>query len=186
MRAFQYLPNAITLARLLSVPALVWLIAGLNLAPAFWLFVGAGITDALDGALARIAHAQSALGSYLDALADKVMLVGVYCSLGFIGLLGEWLVGLVVVRDVFLVCCATGMTLAGHQTQVIPLLISKVNTLFQILLAAVAIGHHGMGWFSVALVPPLSVIVAVTTVLSGIAYVIAWWPAAWTPRGRRD
>jgi cardiolipin synthase len=172
----RYLPNVITLLRLATAPVTVWLIAKAQVTPAFWLFLGASVTDAVDGVVARWVHAQSALGSYLDALADKVLLVGVFVSLGVSGLLNGWLVGLVVGRDVLLVVAALALRFGGVQRQVIPLLISKVNTVVQILLAAVVLGHQGLGWFPLALVAPLSGIVALTTVMSAFAYLAAWWP----------
>jgi len=172
----RHLPNVITLLRLASAPVTIWLIAKAQMTPAFWLFLGASVTDALDGVVARLVHAQSAFGSYLDALADKVLLVGVFVSLGLLGLLNGWLVGLVVGRDVSLVGFALALRFGGVQRQVVPLLISKVNTFAQILLAAVVLGHHGLGWFPLALVAPLSSVVALTTVMSAFAYLAAWWP----------
>ena len=90
MSALRYLPNAITVLRLASVPVAVWLLLRHDLAAAFWIFLAASVTDAMDGLLARLLRAQSAFGSYLDALADKLLLVSVYLSLAVQGLLSWW------------------------------------------------------------------------------------------------
>lgn len=174
VKAVRHLPNAITLLRLAIAPATVWLILTAKMTPAFWLFIGAGATDAADGALARMMGTQSSLGSYLDALADKVLLVSIYVSLGILGLLWGWLVGLVVCRDLLLVIFAAVMHLKGVQHRVVPLMVSKVNTFAQILLAAVVLGHQGVGLFPPVWVAPLSWVVAVTTAVSAAAYLGSW------------
>lgn len=174
MRARAVLPNLITGLRLACVPAVVWLILAGSLAPAFWLFVLAAASDAIDGALARLLHAQTELGSYLDALADKVLLVCIYLCLGWVGLIGVWLVGLVVARDVLLILTAAFLHLGGRQNGVSPLVLSKINTLAQILLAGVVLGHQGMDLFPGWLQPPLAAVVGVTTAGSGLAYLLSW------------
>ena len=93
------LPNLISLARLLSVPLMVWVILAGKMEFAFWLFIVAGISDAVDGFIAKHFGATSAIGKYLDPLADKALLVSVYVTLGHAGYLPTWLVILVVFRD---------------------------------------------------------------------------------------
>ena len=97
------LPNLITLARLLSVPLTIWLIFSERYGAAFWVFVGAGVSDALDGYIAKRFDRRTRLGAMLDPAADKAMLVGVYVTLGLAGQLPSWLVALVVLRDVLIV-----------------------------------------------------------------------------------
>ncbi len=94
------LPNLITLLRLCAVPAAVWLIIQGRLDLAFFVFVGAGVSDALDGWIARRWNLRSALGALLDPVADKALLVSVYVTLALIGVLPDWLAILVVFRDV--------------------------------------------------------------------------------------
>src|SRR5690242_17062875 len=79
------LPNLITLARLLSVPLAVWLILGQRYGAAFWVFVGAGISDALDGYIAKRWNRRTRLGAILDPVADKALLTGVYLTLAVVG-----------------------------------------------------------------------------------------------------
>ena len=135
------LPNAITVGRLLAVPLMVWLIVTGRMDAAFWLFVAAGISDGVDGFIAKRFKAESRLGSYLDPLADKVMLVCIYITLGVEGELSSWLVILVVFRDALIVGGALLSQLMEHPLRVRPLYISKVNTVAQILLAAVVLAQ---------------------------------------------
>lgn len=168
----RHVPNALTILRLLSVPLTVWLMAAGRLDVAFWLFAAAGITDAVDGAIARMFDAHSRLGQWLDPLADKVMLVAVYVMLGIGGQIPLWLVVLVVLRDVVIVLYAVLYVLAGA-FRGSPLLISKINTAAQIVLAGLVLAHHGLNWGGAMLIEAFVTVVAVTTVASAAAYLIA-------------
>ena len=117
----MYLANIITLGRLLSVPVVVWLIIDGSMLPAFALFVAAGISDAVDGFLARRFNQRSELGGYLDPLADKALLVGVYVTLGHVGHLPAWLVILVVFRDVLIIGGAILLYMFTDELQMAPL-----------------------------------------------------------------
>ena len=97
------IPNLITLARILLVPVVVWAIASGQMLIAFLLFVAAGVSDAVDGFLAKRFGMTSELGAYLDPLADKVLIVSIYVALGITGALPRWLVILVVSRDILIV-----------------------------------------------------------------------------------
>src|SRR5947209_9462588 len=97
------IPNLITLARILLVPVLVWAIAAGEMLAAFIFFVAAGISDAVDGFLAKRFGMTTELGAYLDPLADKAMLVSIYVALGIAEAVPRWLVILVVSRDIMIV-----------------------------------------------------------------------------------
>jgi cardiolipin synthase (CMP-forming) len=164
------LPNLITLARLLCVPLAIWLILEARYGLAFWVFVAAGISDALDGYIAKRFDQRTPLGALLDPIADKSLLAGVYITLGLAEQLPHWLVILVVLRDLLivggylLIQGSTGARPLG------PLFISKVNTLVQIALIGFVLARLGVGfeagWLTVLLVGGA----AVTTVLSGLSY----------------
>lgn len=139
-----WLPNAFTLLRLACVPAAVWLILEGRLGAAFWVFVAAGATDAIDGFLARILDARSQMGSIMDPLADKCLLVSAYLTLAWTGHLPVWLVVLVVLRDVLIVAGATVHFLSGTRS-LRPLFVSKLNTVAQIILPCLLLAHHGLG-----------------------------------------
>ena len=168
----RHVPNLLSLARLLAVPVAVWLMVSGRMGAAFWVFAGAGMTDALDGAIARLCDARSRLGQWLDPLADKVLLVSIYIVLGVGGVLPLWLTVLVVLRDVLIVLYAAAYALAGWP-QGSPILISKINTAAQIILAAVVLARLGLGWGGMMLSDALVTVVAVTTVASGTAYLFA-------------
>ena len=170
IRAGQ-IPNALSLARLCLVPLTLWLIAREYWDWAFWMFVGAGITDALDGALARLLRAQTILGAWLDPLADKVLVVSIYVSLAAMGYLPLWLAVMVVLRDVVIVLYAVADLFAGRLPGR-PVLISKVNTLAQIVLASLVLARLGMGWGTMMMTEAFVIAVAMTTTASGAAYLV--------------
>ena len=148
----------------------MWFITAGAIEAAFWLFVAAGLSDAVDGFVAKRFNARTNFGAYLDPIADKVLLTGVYVALAFHGYLPAWLVGLVVSRDLLIV---TGVLLLHRRDPLFrarPLLVGKANTLAQIALAVVVLadagGLVGLG----ALVTACIWLVAATTLLSGGAY----------------
>ena len=130
------LPNIVTMARILMVPVIFWLVATKAYQAAFMLFLLAGASDALDGYLAKRFGWESELGAHLDPLADKLLLVSVYVAMGANGALPLWLVTAVVSRDVLIVAAVLLAWLLANPVKVRPLLISKATTFFQIALAA--------------------------------------------------
>ena len=175
------LPNLISLARLLSVPLLVWAILAAKMELAFWLFVAAGISDAVDGFIAKHFGATSVLGKYLDPLADKALLVGVYVTLGNTGYLPTWLVILVVFREVIIIGGAILILMLTDEAKIETLRISKINTAAQILLAAVVLAIAAMELkegdlplMQIYIASGLTYLVAVTTFLSGAGYIVKW------------
>ena len=181
------LPNIISLGRLLITPIIMWLMLSGAFAGAFWLFLVAALSDALDGAIAKRFDMATLLGSYLDPIADKVMLVSVFLVLGSLGHLPLWIVLLVVSRDALIVGGALLLWMLERPMRMKPLRISKVNTVCQIVLAATVMGPIGLGFlveYSVTLgviVDILLAIVAVTTLASGTSYLVSW--AQHEPRG---
>jgi len=167
-------PNIITLLRICSVPVAVWLILDHAMLAAFWIFIAAGISDALDGFIAKRFNAVTELGAYLDPLADKALLVSVYVTLGQQEYLATWLVILVVFRDLLIVAGAILFETLTHSLTMQPLMVSKVNTVAQIVLAALVLGFNGFGIDDGMLVGIMVPVVAVTTLASGAAYVIKW------------
>jgi cardiolipin synthase len=164
------LANLITLARLLMVAPLVWLIVNENLLAAFWLFIVAGVSDAADGFIAKRFNARTSLGSYLDPLADKVLLDGIYVALAMGQWLPVWLVALVIGRDLLIVFGAALIRRRNAVFRPEPLLIGKLNTFAQMLLAACALADVG-GLADLTLaVDGLVIAVALTTLLSGAGY----------------
>jgi len=160
----------ITIGRLLAVPVTVWLILNDYILAAFWLFVAAGISDAVDGYLAKRWDEVTEFGSYLDPIADKALLVSIYITLGVQGYLATWLVIMVVFRDAMIVGAVLLFQTMVRTLDMAPLFISKVNTTAQIVLAALVLGSVGFDVDTGLFLEFMLGIVAVTTLFSGLAY----------------
>jgi cardiolipin synthase len=168
------IPNFITVFRIFLVPVVIWLIIDGDMQLAFIGFVLAGVSDALDGFLAKRYGWQTELGAYLDPIADKVLLVSIYVALGVFGHLPVWLVIAVVTRDILIIGAFLLSWLLGRSVEVKPLFISKANTVGQIVLAALIMGDIG---FALGLADLTGILVWVTgilTVLSAAAYLVTW------------
>lgn len=168
------LPNMITLARLFMVPIAVLFMLEEAMALAFGIFVLAGISDGLDGYLARRFDARTRLGAWLDPLADKALLVSIFVTLGSMSLIPLWVVVLVVARDFVIVGGILLMAALGQTVKIKPIGLSKANTALQILLAAVILADLGFVLGLEGFIGWLYFVVAATTVLSGAAYVMQW------------
>src|SRR6187402_1695857 len=140
------IPNLITLARILLVPVVVWTIATGQMYFAFLLFLAAGISDAVDGFLAKRFGMKTELGAYLDPLADKVLIVSIYVALGITGVIPLWIVILVVSRDFMIVGAIILSWLIARPVAIRPHLVSKVNTGAQIVFACLVLASHGFGF----------------------------------------
>ena len=168
------LPNLITVARILLVPVVVWAIASEQMQIAFLLFLAAGVSDAVDGYLAKHFGMTSYLGAHLDPLADKALIVSIYVALGITEAIPHWIVILVVSRDILIV---GGVMLAWFLDKPItmrPVLVSKLNTVAQILFVCLVLASLGFGLST--RVPTLLVMAAVTvlTLMSMAVYVRDW------------
>jgi cardiolipin synthase len=169
------IPNLITLARILLVPIVVWAIATPGtMWIAFLLFLAAGVSDAIDGFLAKRFAMTTVLGAYLDPLADKALIVSIYLTLGINDLIPRWLVILVVSRDILIVGGIMLAWVIGNPLKIKPLLVSKLNTVAQILFACVVLGSLGFNYYWPTLTLILMGLVAVLTLLSVAAYVAEW------------
>ena len=164
------LPNLITLVRLLLVPVAIWLLATEHYAGAFWVFVGAGLSDALDGWIAKRFDRRTRLGAVLDPAADKLLLTGVYVTLGLAHQLPAWLVMLVVLRDLLIVLGYAVLQRRAAPDAFGPLYVSKINTLVQITLIGFVLARLGLGIEAGLETRLLIGAAAVTTVLSGLSY----------------
>src|SRR6202035_877801 len=139
------LPNLITIGRILLVPVVVWAIASREMQIAFLVFLIAGISDAVDGFLAKRLNMASELGAHLDPLADKALIVSIYVALGITEAIPRWIVILVVSRDILII---GGLMLAWFLDKpmtVKPLLVSKLNTAAQLVFAGPRLVSVGLG-----------------------------------------
>ena len=168
------IPNTLTIMRLLLVVPIGYLIIQKKFDIALIVFFIAAFSDAIDGVIARKFGWQSRLGSILDPLADKAMLVTAYLSLGWIELLPMWIVALVLLRDVLIVLGAIVYHVYVGRFSMEPSIISKANTFFQSLLALVVVFSQVYIPLEHYVVSPLIYIVAVTTIMSGLLYIKVW------------
>jgi cardiolipin synthase (CMP-forming) len=168
------IPNLITLGRILLVPVVVWAITAGEMRVAFVLFLAAGITDAVDGFLAKRFGMATELGAYLDPLADKAMLVSIYVALGITDAVPRWLVILVVSRDIMIVSAVILSWLVDKPVPLKPLRVSKLNTVAQIALACVVMAALGFEFDASLAVMALTAVVAALTLLSIGFYVAEW------------
>ncbi|MBN8955125.1 MAG: CDP-alcohol phosphatidyltransferase family protein [Rhizobiales bacterium] len=168
------LPNLITLARILLVPVVVWAIASGEMLIAFVVFVVAGISDAVDGFLAKRFDMTTEIGAYLDPLADKALLVSIYIALGITGNVPRWLVILVVSRDLMIIGAVILSWLVSKPINIRPLAVSKLNTAAQIVFAGLVLGSLGLDFNPGWAMPAMMTLVAVLTLLSVGAYLREW------------
>ena len=175
----RQLPNLITLSRLLMTIPIAWLLYRGHYWPGLVLLTIAGLSDALDGYLVRRYGWATELGAWLDPAADKLLMLGIYLAVTLSGLLPIWLLVLVVGRDVWLSLGSLAYRRWVGPLQVEPLVISKVNTFFQILLVLGAILKVGILNLDPVWVQLLIVIVTFTTVASGVVYTVVWGRRAW-------
>ncbi len=170
------LPNLISILRiLLVVPVIFCMLAGLY-HWALLLFLVAGVSDGLDGFLARRFGWTSRIGAILDPVGDKLLMVAVFLLLGAKGDLPWWLVSLVILRDVIIITGAVSYHTLIAQVDMEPLRISKLNTALQILLVLVVLYHLALIGPALPAVVSQILIYAVllTTLASGLAYVVSW------------
>ena len=179
------IPNLISVLRIfLSVPV-VWSMLELRFDIALLLFAVAGISDGLDGYLAKHFGWQSRLGGLLDPLADKVLLVSSFLTLAILGMIPMLLMLLVILRDLVIVTGALVYNFRIRELEVAPSLVSKVNTFTQILLVLVVVLDEGLIGLPDLAIQVLIGVVFITTIASGINYVWVWSRLA-AHHGRKD
>jgi cardiolipin synthase len=168
------IPNIITLGRILLVPIIIWAIASNQMEIAFAIFVIAGVSDAVDGFLAKRFNMSSELGALLDPLADKALLVSIYVALGIWGAVPRWLVILVVSRDIMIVGAVIVSWVFGRPIPMKPLMVSKLNTVAQVAFAALVLASLAFGFRSSPYEIILMAAVAILTLLSVSLYLVEW------------
>jgi cardiolipin synthase len=162
------------MARIVLVPLVVWLIVTHEMSWAFVLFLLAGVSDAADGYLAKRFQWRTELGAYLDPIADKLLLMSIYVTLGFSNQLPAWLVIAVVSRDILIIGAFLLSWVLSRPVPVHPLLVSKANTLAQIVLAGLVLAELGLGLGFEELVAVLIPVTGTLTILSAGAYFFGW------------
>jgi len=170
----RHVPNILGLGRVLAAPALAWCILGGALEPAFWIFLLAGLSDALDGAIARRFDAVTLFGALLDPVADKILISSAYLSAAVAGLLPGWLAAIVFARDAAIALVAVLTRLFGPETVFPPSAIGKLGTGAQVALGCYALAVAAFGWPGGVVLETLALVVAAFTLISGIGYAAVW------------
>ena len=183
MRPSQ-IPNVITLMRVLLVVPIAWLLWGGRYPEALLLVAVAGLSDAVDGALARRFEWRSEFGALLDPLADKAMVVALFVVLTMQGQLPLWLAVVVVTRDAVILAGAGTYRLLFGKLVMAPTLVSKANTAVQVVVLLLMLfalcGFGAASEIAAMLADPLCFyLVALLSVLSGLDYVVTWSLKAW-------
>jgi len=168
------LPNFITLGRIVLVPLIIAMIVARNWSGACLMFLIAGVSDAVDGFLAKRFNMATELGAFIDPLADKALLVSLYVTLGIVDAIPPWLAILVVSRDVFIMGAVIVAWLLGKPIEIKPLWVSKFNTGAQIAFAAAVLAARALDWPQGRAFEAGIFIVAVLTLASGAAYFAVW------------
>ena len=168
------IPNLITIARLLIVPVVIVMILQGRWPAAFVLFVVAGVSDGIDGYIARRFDMRSEFGAYIDPLADKALLVSIYVTLAVVGVLPAWLAVVVVFRDAMIVAAVMLSWVMSRPVAIKPLLLSKLNTAAQIGFAALVLSTNAFGVDASRVEDIGMFAVAALTVASAGAYLAGW------------
>lgn len=176
------IPNAITVLRAVLVAPFVLALLNGRTTFALVVFLVAGASDGLDGYLAKRYGWQSRAGAILDPLADKLLLVSAYLTLAWVGLLPSWLAAAVVARDVIIVLGAISYHAAIAPYDLRPSASSKLNTLAQLMLVVLVVVDSGWRALPTPLISAMVYVVLVTTVWSGLGYVVTWGKRAWQTR----
>jgi cardiolipin synthase len=179
------IPNLISFLRILLTIPVVWLLIEQRFSAALILFAVAGFSDGLDGFLAKRFSWRSRLGGLLDPLADKALLMSSFLVLGVLGLIPLWLVLLVIFRDLLIVGGALYYHFSIEDLQAQPSMISKLNTLLQIMLVLLVVTDAGPYPLPLSLMGLLIWSTLATTLASGVDYVWVWSRKA-REKGRRD
>ncbi len=168
------IPNLITIFRLILVPVVIVVIMQGRWSAAFILFVVAGVSDGVDGFIAKRFDMRSEFGAYIDPLADKALLVSIYVTLAIVGVLPSWLAIVVVSRDIMIVAAVLLSWVMARPVKIRPLLISKLNTVAQIGFATLVLSTKAFGIDAGPFVDVAMVAVAGLTIASTGAYLAGW------------
>ena len=172
--SLRWLPNAISLLRILLVAPILLLIINAKFSWALVLFFVAGFSDGIDGYLANRYDWHTRLGALLDPVADKLLVAGTFITLTYMQLIPVWLMVIVILRDVVIVGGAAAYNFVVKPVQGEPTRISKLNTALQLLFLLFVLSRAGFGWPDKISITVLGAAVLITVVISGVDYVWSW------------
>ena len=176
---FRWIPNAICVGRILLVGPIVMLLFGEAYSSAFALIAIAGLSDALDGFLAKQFGWRTELGSFLDPAADKILMAGVFLTLTYIGIVPLGITIVVLARDVVIIVGALAYRLLIAKIHYSPTSISKLNTLAQLIFVGLSVIEAALGWPSGVYLIAMGALVVFTSITSGLSYAMQWSKLGW-------
>ena len=172
------LPNLITISRLLLTPYIVWLLLIESYFLGFIFFLISGISDALDGFIAKRFNQKTLLGSYLDPIADKFLIVSAIVLLGYNGYVPIWLIIIIVSRDIAIFGAVIISWMLGTNLRIEPLIISKINTFLQlfyiVMTFAVILNNEFLTELILSIHGVTTYLIAFSTILSWLFYLRVW------------
>ena len=169
--------NIITVVRLLFTPIIIWLIFSSYYYLGLIFFVLSGLSDALDGFIAKQFNQKTILGSYLDPVADKTLIVSSILALGYMGAIPSWLIILIVSRDLAILGAVIISWLVERSLKIEPIISSKINTFLQIFyigLILLSLSSKEIIYLDVFILPTFSILIALSTLTSWFSYLILW------------
>ena len=167
--------NILSLFRLFSVPAILWMILEDNLQIAFWIFLFASITDIFDGFLARKLDIITKFGKILDPIADKTLIFSVLITLSYKNFIDFPIVVMIVMRDLVILLGAVSSILLKKDINYSPLKVGKITFFFQIIFIGMLLCHHGNFFEIEVLIKYSGLFIIYLTFISGILYLIRWF-----------
>jgi cardiolipin synthase len=165
------IPNLLTLLRIILVPIIVILLIQGSFIKALIVFLVAGISDALDGFLARVLHQQTVLGAYLDPIADKALLASSFITLSILHIIPGWLTVIVISRDFIILLGISVLTMMSIPVQIRPVFVSRVTTALQLVTVLMALFTRCLpGNFNELWLLTIYWVTALFTIISGLNY----------------
>jgi cardiolipin synthase len=164
------IPNTLTIVRILSIPVFVIFLLYDRFFIALLIFIGAGITDGLDGLIARVFHQRTTIGAYLDPIADKLMLTTAFIVLAILGIIPSWLTVIVIARDVIILLGVLILQLTSHKIEIKPIFIGKASTVLQLATIAWSLVTP-FSMVMKSIFPAIIWVTAGLTALSGLNYI---------------
>ena len=170
--------NIITVVRLLFTPIIIWLIFSSYYYLGLIFFVLSGLSDALDGFIAKQFNQRTILGSYLDPVADKTLIVSSILALGYMGAIPSWLIILIVSRDLAILGAVIISWLVKRSLKIEPIISSKINTFLQIFYIGLILlnlsSKEEIIYLNIFILPTFSILIALSTLTSWFSYLILW------------
>ncbi len=170
--------NIITVVRLLFTPIIIWLIFSSYYYLGLIFFVLSGLSDALDGFIAKEFNQRTILGSYLDPVADKTLIVSSILALGYMGAIPSWLIILIVSRDLAILGAVIISWLVERSLKIEPIISSKINTFLQIFYIGLILlslsSKEEIIYLNIFILPTFSILIALSTLTSWFSYLILW------------